>query len=136
FRPSEVHAFGVSALDPVDVSEASGFDVVVGRGVDRFLSSGDGQARWWSLGPQPELVGHPSHDVGSEVEVALVEPGGFDLAAGAERVPALIRGGVEGLEPDDPLAVSVNGVVAATGLAYLEGDDTVFAVIVSDEHFV
>src|SRR5690606_14388112 len=47
FRPSEVHAFGVSALDPVDVSEASGFDVVVGRGVDRFLSSGDGQARWW-----------------------------------------------------------------------------------------
>lgn len=136
FRPSEVHAFGVSALDPVDVSEASGFDVVVGRGVDRFLSSGDGQARWWSLGPQPELVGHPSHDVGSEVEADLVEPGGFDLAAGAERVPALIRGGVEGLEPDDPLAVSVNGVVAATGLAYLEGDDTVFAVIVSDEHFV
>ena len=138
FRPSEVNAFGVSALDPIDVAEASDLDVVMRRGVDGFLPPGGGVARWWSLGPEPDLVGRAAEDAGTEVDVDLVDPEGFDLTAGADRVPALIRGRADALEPGDPLAVSVNGVIAATGLAYRDGDGdgTAFAVMVSDEHFV
>lgn len=136
FRPSEVNAFGVRALDPIDLAEHSGLDVVLRRGVDGFLLPGGGVARWWSLGPEPELIGRPADEAGPEVAAELVDPDGFDLSVGGDRVPALVRGRVDGLEPGAPLAVSVNGVVAATGFAYRDGDASAFAVMVSDDRFV
>lgn len=135
FRPSEVNPFGVSALEPVDVAERSGLDVVLSRGVDGFLPPGLAADRWWSLGPEPGLIGRPAGETGPAVPTELIDPGAFDLAAGADRVPALIRGRVDELRPGAPLAVSVNGVIAATGYAYRDGDATSFAVMVSNEHF-
>ena len=46
--------------------------------------------------------------------------------------PALVRGRVPLDDPERPLVVAVNGVVAATSRSYLEGTDMSFGVMVDE----
>ena len=66
------------------------------------------------------------------LDAALLDPAAYtDVGAGGV-LPALVRGRV-GVEAQTPIAVAVNGVVAATSRAYLDGGtDVLFGVMVDE----
>jgi hypothetical protein len=123
---SDVTPDGVTVLDPVDLPPGS-HERMLERTVASFLPAVGDRWRWWRIGPAPDLVGVPLEDVPRGVldplDATLLDPG-------AAR-PVLVRGLVP-VEPETPLAVVVNGVVAATSRSYLEGSEMSFGVMVDE----
>jgi len=140
FRAGEVNLFGVGLADEIRVDDTTSLWRVLRRGPQTVLGATEQpEDRWWNLGPAVALVGTRVADVPDGVltplEAEFVDREAFDLEADAEFVPALIQARVDGLEPGTPVAVSVNGIVAATGFAYEDIFGVGVAVMVSDERF-
>jgi hypothetical protein len=96
-------------------------DAAVARIQRRF---GRGWRGVWRVGPHPSLIGRPVSAFDSAPDRGA---GSFDLAHADEYddvdlrsrfVPALVSGGLEGIDAGAPLAVSVNGRIAAVTRAY------------------
>lgn len=96
----------------------------------------------YGLGPHGSLVGRAlaTLDVGAPAETAvrLVRAGAFDdVDLDADLLPLHVRGRLpDGLQAPVSLAVSVNGVVAATTLAYREGGEWVFGSMIPERVLV
>jgi hypothetical protein len=134
---SEVNPFGVEVTGPIEVDPDAGWQRVLDNGVDRFLPTGGGADRLHRVGPAPDLVGTAVGEAGGlePLTAELHDPARFaDVDPGGGTVPALVRGHVEGAV-GAPLAVAVNGVVAATAPAYDDGGRAAFAVVVGDRWF-
>ena len=131
-----------------DEPEAREFELSeVLRGRDAAASRlaatfGTGWGDVYAMGPNASLIGSA---VGS-LDVAEPRPGaGFELSAGGdyvdvdtdgEALPALIYGELEGVAEGTPMAVAVNGEIAAVSEAYrsVDGYDAV-ALIAPPESF-
>lgn len=147
FVPSDTGGeFGVAPLDPVAVDTLATFADVLATGVDGFAPGGSGAAvtgvdRLFRVGPRPELVG---------TDAAVLPPVPFSVLAGTDldvdpasgEIPALLRGNVDA-PPGTPIAVAVNGRVAATVVTHAgegggdgDGDGgSRFAAVVADHVF-
>jgi hypothetical protein len=138
FYGNDVNPFGVGVADPVDLDGAGGWAALLERSVGRFLPGAGDPQRIWRIGPSPELVGQrvdalPQGRL-AEIDATLLAPDAFtDVAAGAP--PALVRGTVVAAGRDVPLAVVVNGVVAATGPTFPDAGTMAFAVMVDEALF-
>ena len=91
--------------------------------LERQISSfGDGGTSLYAIGPHPELLGRPFEPIlgaPAKAEATIVD--GEAVRAydpGAELVPARIAGSLEGLAAKVPLAVALNGRIAATTYSY------------------
>jgi hypothetical protein len=131
---SDVNPEGVTVMDPVALPAGSR-ELMLERTVATFLPAAGDPWRWWRLGPAPELVGRPVAEVEASLVPAnavLLDPGAYTDVGSGGVTPALVRGTV-GLDPAVPIAVAVNGVVAATSLTYLDGGSAVtFGVMVNE----
>lgn len=93
----------------------------------------------YGFGPHAELIGRPAPPApppGSP-EFTLADP---ELYTGVDpdslALPALVRGEIDGdVEADEPLAVAVNGTIAAVGRSYPIGDGIYVSVIVPPSAF-
>jgi hypothetical protein len=133
FRHSEVHAFGIGVTDEVTVDGDGLLARLRELGVDRFLPHRGSPERLWQVGPSAELVGQPAD--GLPLLDADVHGAPFDVEAGASVVPAIIRADLADIGVGDPVAIALNGVVAATAEVYDEGGRPAVAAMVSDERF-
>lgn len=133
FRHGEVHAFGVGITDDAEIDGASGFEALFDLTIDRLVPPPGEPHRLWRVGPSSELVGEPA--AGLPAATATVHGAPFDVDEGASVVPALVRADLHDAEPGEGFAVAVNGVVAATGVAYLEDGQPALAVMVDDTRF-
>jgi Sulfatase len=80
----------------------------------RLLRDGD-----YAVGPRPDLLGRRLE---GEVAATVDAPGEYaDVAAGARVLPVLVSGDVTGLAADTPIAITVNGRVAATTRVFPPG---------------
>jgi hypothetical protein len=131
---SEVTTEGVTVLDPVELPAGSR-DLMYERTLATFLPAIGDPWRWWRLGPAPDLVGRPVSELGDDLEpvdAALLDPQAYANVGSGGLRPALVRGTVA-IDPESPIAVSVNGVVAATSRAYVDaGTDVEFGVMVDE----
>jgi hypothetical protein len=140
FRPGDVELLPV-ALEPLRLDPDVDLARVFGRGPARLLPGvgGGGGARWWTLGPAPDLVGVGVADVPggppAEADAVVDDVGGLVLDPGSNVVPALVRGRVAGVAVGQPVAVAINGVIAATAPTYDDGSGVAFAVMVNDTYF-
>ncbi len=132
---SDVTPDGVTVLDPVDLP-ASARALMLERTVASFLPAVGDPWRWWRLGPAPELVGVPVGDLPAgrltRLDAVLLDPSAYEDVPAAGVLPALVRGRVPVAAAETPLAVAVNGVVAATSRSYVEGTDMSFGVMVDE----
>jgi Sulfatase len=74
----------------------------------------------YAIGPRPDLIGR-SFDGAGRARATVDAPDGFDIAAGARVLPALVSGDVTGLPDDTPIAIAVNGRVVATTRVFPPG---------------
>lgn len=130
--PSDVNGFGVEALAPIHLDTDTGWRQVLDHAADTVLPAVGETDRFWRVGPRPDLVGTAVDDIGpgalEPIATALDDAGELaDVDAGTGRLPALIRGR---LEQSGPVAVAVNGIVAATAPTYEEDGTVRFAVMV------
>lgn len=109
----------------------TGRDDALARRID---SLGEGKTSLYAIGPHPELHGdaiEPSLGEPVDAEVSIVD--GATIGAyntDADVVPARIAGSLDGVDSGEPLAVALNGRVAATTYSY-DGDPSVeFAAMV------
>lgn len=115
-----VHVAGSSFADfhldePVPV--AAGLADVLALGVDSVLP-GRGPDRWWTVGPDPDLIGRPA--VGPRLDAQIDDLGSFlDVDLTDPVVPAVVAGRVEGVTR---VVVAVNGTIAAVVDTYDDGD--------------
>jgi hypothetical protein len=85
---------------------------------------GEGWRGVWRMGPHPELIGRPvsSFDripTAAGSEFALTDADAYaDVDTGGTFLPSLLSGRLTGVEPGAPLAVAINGSIAAVGEAY------------------
>ena len=132
---SDVTPDGVTVLDPVDLP-AGARALMLERTVASFLPAVGDPWRWWRLGPAPELVGVPVDDLPAgrltRLDAVLLDPSAYEDVPAAGVLPALVRGRVPVAAAETPLAVAVNGVVAATSRSYVEGTDMSFGVMVDE----
>jgi hypothetical protein len=137
FLRTDATGFGVDLGDEVRVDEVADLDDVRANGVDNFLDAVGDPDRWWRTGPRADLVGASVAAVGDSLVALHPELTGTDgdVEPGSGEVPALLRGIVDGVAAGEPLAVAVNGTIAATAPAIGFGDRAIFAVVVSDTHF-
>jgi Sulfatase len=140
FFPSDVNAFGVDASEPITIDGDAGWRGVLDQAVDTVLPRAGGSERLWRIGPSAQLVGAYVDTLppGSRERLNAV----FDDANALQtvdpasgKVPALIRGAVDGVAAGDPLAIAVNGVVGATAPAYADGGAVKFAAMVDGALF-
>jgi hypothetical protein len=118
FHGTDVNAFGVDSLDPIQLDPGAGWRSVTNAAVDRFLSHGTGVERFWRLGPQADLVGTDVGGAGlTPVDAILRDAARYDLSDEPASVPALVRLGVADDLLGEQLAVAVNGVVGAVAPA-------------------
>lgn len=133
---NDVNPFGVGVVAPVTIDGTEGWAAVLERSVGRFLPATGDRWRLWRVGPSPELVGQEVDSLRRgrlrPVEATLLAPQVFEDVAPTGLRPALVRGHVEGAELGTPLAVSVNGVIAATAPVYEEEGRPAFAVMVDE----
>ncbi|MEQ1788697.1 MAG: hypothetical protein ABL966_16720, partial [Acidimicrobiales bacterium] len=133
---NDVNPFGVGVVPPVTVDGTEGWASVLERSVGRFLPAAGDRWRLWRVGPSADLVGQEADSVPAgrlrPVDATLLTPEAFDDVAPAGLRPALVRGHVDGLDLGTPLAISVNGVVAATAPVYEEEGRPAFAVMVDE----
>lgn len=124
---NEVSGVQILAGDLVEVDQDEGFARVLDLGVDQ-VGQGEGADRLWRIGPDPDLIGQRADELGRRLRAvdARFAPysGASDVAPDRRRVPALVVAEVPasaGLRPGDAVAVSVDGVVQATGRAFDDG---------------
>ena len=133
---NDVNGFGVEVHDPVDVDGPSGFAAVLERSVGHFLPATGDPRRLWRVGPSPQLVGRRAADVRDQVEpidVGLRTPEAYEDVPASGTKPVLVRGRLpDRAAAGTPVAVAVNGVIAATAPAYREEGAVVFAVMVDE----
>ena len=80
----------------------------------RLLRAGD-----YAVGPRPDLLGRRLE---GDVQATVDAPGEYaDVPAGARVLPVLVSGDVTGLPADTPIAITVNGRVAATTRVFPPG---------------
>jgi sulfatase-like protein len=80
----------------------------------RLLRGGE-----YAVGPRPDLLGRR---LAGDVQATVDAPGEYaDVAAGARVLPVLVSGDVTGLPADTPIAITVNGRVAATTRVFPPG---------------
>ena len=131
---SDVTPEGITVLDPVDLPVGSRA-LMLRRTVTSFLPAVGDPWRWWRLGPAPELIGRPVGELPAgrlaRLDAPLLDPSAYEDVPAVGVRPALVRGRVP-LLGEAPLAVAVNGVVAATSRAYLEREDMSFGVMVDE----
>jgi hypothetical protein len=135
---NDVNSFTVAVQPPVTFDGDALWDRVLARSAGAFLGGGPPDAIW-SIGPSSELVGQAVADVpaGTLVPAAaeLRAPDAYASVPERGTTPALVRGLVEGVGPGTPLAVAVNGVIAATGPVYREEGRLAFAMMVDEAWF-
>ncbi len=133
---NNVTPLGVAVADPVTIDGPTGWAAVLERSVGAFLTALDDPRRMWRIGPSPALVGESVDSVPAgrlvAVDAALLAPDAFTSVAASGTKPALVRGRVEGIAAGTPLVIAINGVIAATGPAYTEDGQVVFAVMVDE----
>ena len=80
----------------------------------RILHAGD-----YAVGPRPDLLGRRLEGA---VAATVDAPGEYaDVAPGARVLPVLVSGDVTALPADTPIAITVNGRVAATTRVFPPG---------------
>jgi hypothetical protein len=134
---SLLNPFGVEPTGPYMFPGALDWPSIAENATDRVLPAVGRPGRLYLIGPRDELVGSSVEELGDvdELDLALDEAGAFtDVDTGSGGVPALIRGALSGGNAS-AVAVSVNGVVAATAPTYQDGNVTRLAVMVPPESF-
>lgn len=83
------------------------------------------------VGPRPDLLGRRvANETPPGMPHATVDAGGdFDDVHANGSVPALVTGDLTGIEPDDLLAVALNGRVVATTRAFDKDGDTQYSAL-------
>lgn len=118
----------------VELTEAEFEDARAEALARRVEALGDGKDSLYAIGPSPELhdeevaalVGDDADGEASIIDGKTIR----DFDPDSDVVPARIAGEVSGVEPGEPLAIALDGRVAATTYAY-EGDyATEFAAMV------
>ncbi len=93
--------------------------------LDRIELLGDGIAGLYGIGPSAELHGRQVAELAgpdSDAEATIIDGASArDYEPGADVMPARVAGTVDGVAAGDPLAIAMNGSVAATTYAY-EGE--------------
>jgi len=124
FWPVQVEAFGVGALEPIDMAQRVSLADVVARGPDRLLGPGStAEERLWSVGPARDLVGTSVGSPPAGTSLVRVDPG-------IEGTGTVTWGFSPDLSPGDPVALVADGEVVATGAAFAKGGRTGWAVLV------
>ena len=130
----------VDVAAPVLVDGHAVWPQVLARSAALFLPAGEGRDRLWRIGPSPELVGTAVDDLPTgrlePTDVLLAEPRAFDDVHLEDILPLLVRGQLPEASPGEPLALVVNGVVAATGEAYPGPLLSEFAVVFDSRYLV
>lgn len=108
--------------------------------LDAFLVAGDGPHDPFRIGPHGELVGEPV------TSLTLASPTGtvrakkwtaYDHINFDKLLPALFEASVTGIEPDQWVAVSLNGTIAGVGPVYrLDGSSETRLVVMLDPSFM
>jgi hypothetical protein len=93
----------------------------------------------YGFGPHAELIGRPAPPApaSGSPEFTLADPELYsDVDPASLALPALVRGELGGdVEADEPLAIAVNGTIAAVGRSYPIGDGIYVSVIVPPSAF-
>ncbi|MDQ3758565.1 MAG: sulfatase-like hydrolase/transferase, partial [Actinomycetota bacterium] len=101
---------------------AAARDAALERRID---SLGESTDSLYAIGPSPELHGRavqPKLGEPIEAEASIVDGGAAaDYDPGSDLVPARIAGDLDGIDAGEPLAIALNGRVAATTYSY-DGD--------------
>jgi hypothetical protein len=89
----------------------------------------------FELGPAPELLGAPAPPLSAGLEpgrsAGIEELGAYeDVDLGEEELPAFVAGRLEGVAAGTPLAIALNGRVAATGRAFVHEGDVRYGAVV------
>jgi hypothetical protein len=138
---ADYRASGVLAGRPYEIDAEEGWQHVLDRSIEELLPRGPASAdeRWYAVGPHPELVGVRASDASArltEVRSELDDASRMDdVDTGSGEVPALVRATVPGASPGDPIAIAVDGRIAAVVPAYADGDAVRIAAIVPAETF-
>lgn len=104
-------------LTPAEFADSR--DAALERQIDSF---GDGETSLYAIGPRSKLLGrHLESMLGEPAAAEATVVDGEAVRAydpDSELVPARIAGGLEGLAAKRPLAVALNGRIAATTYSY------------------
>jgi Sulfatase len=133
WRGSDV-GVGVAVTDEVTVDGAGGLAAVRERSISGFVGPPGDPYRLYRVGPRPELVGQRAIDVAAPwepIDLELNDPSLFGRPPSPGTAPALVRAHGD-LRDGDEIAVVVDGVVAATGVAFEEGGRPEVAVMVPE----
>jgi Sulfatase len=141
--PDEDAAAQVSVADRSGGEETLSFDDYLERRGDVVaeklaLFGSGGWDELYAFGPHSSLIGRPAPEAAdAEPVFTLADPELYeDVDAGSLALPALVRGEIDGdVGPDEPIAVAVNGRVAAVGRTYEIADETLVSVIVPPSAF-
>lgn len=139
FFGNDVSDGAVALLREVEVDGPAVWPDVLARSVGAFLPPPGDPFRLWRIGPSPELVGRAVEDLpalGAPLDAEVIEPDRFEDVRPDGEQPRLVRGHVAGLAPEaaTPLALSINGVVVATGTTYGDIGGAAFAMVFDDGH--
>jgi hypothetical protein len=141
FWGSDVAQGSAALLPRVDVDGEAVWPSVLARSAGAFLPTDGGTSRPWHIGPDADLVGRPLDGVApGRLEAApadILEEERWRAVEVSGEQPLLVRGHlVEDVGADDPVAVVVNGVVAATGWTYADIGGTAFAMLFDERYLV
>jgi hypothetical protein len=124
---------GVVVADEVVIDGDEGFATALELATGTFVPPPGGRERLWSIGPADTLVGAPADDL-PVVEAALAVPAP-ELDPESGMVPSYVAAVLFDIQVGDPVAIAVNGVVAATGEVWEDAGREVVAVMVDEERF-
>jgi hypothetical protein len=140
FYGNDVSSGAVAVLRTVDVDGPRFWPSVLERSAGAFLPPPGDLDRRWRIGPHADLVGTPAAQVApgriEPRDATLIEPERFDDVVGGGERPLLVRGHLPGAGTDAPVAVAVNGVIAATGSTYGDIGGAAFAMVFDDRYLV
>jgi hypothetical protein len=125
---------GVDTTGEVTVDGIEGLAAARERSIGGFVGPVGDPYRVFRIGPQPELVGRRTTDVATRwelLDLELNDPSLFEGAPPAGTMPALVRAHGD-LRRGDEIAVVIDGLVAATGLAFEVGGRSEVAVMVPE----
>ena len=121
-RPLEIENLRGGEVELTAAEFAEARDEAVER---RIGSLGEGKDSLYAIGPNPELHGRLVEPLSGEPvsgEATIVDGASIrDYDPGSAVVPARIAGDLDGVEAGQPIAIALNGRVAATTYSY-EGD--------------
>ena len=122
---------------PVEVDDRDR-DLLLDRGVDRFLPEVGDPLRWWKRGPHRDLVGtEVAAASGLTPLEARLDPASdpSDVDPTTDEVPGLVIASVPDAAPGDAVAVAVDGTIWATTEVWDTGDGPMVAAMVPFDAF-